>query len=188
MENREGPNGRRGGGCHGEAARGGGRGGRRGGKHNYEQGRGPGRAAAGDPQGRPRNGEEGWGGGRGRHNGDESPRLGVTAARETAMKAGAVAEGRITAAKAPALGSQLARETARKQMPAAVEALEATPSKQDSALEARAISPCSKRRAASGMVPQGMMQAFPSRMESGRRPTAGGKSGRTARKEMPALE
>ena len=106
----------------------------------------------------------------------------------TARKAGAVAEGRITAAKAPALGSQLARETARKQMPAAVEALEATPSKQDSALEARAISPCSKRRAASGMVPQGMMQAFPSRMESGRRPTAGGKSGRTARKEMPALE
>ena len=79
MENREGPNGRRGGGCHGEAARGGGRGGRRGGKHNYEQERGPGRAAAGDPQGRPRNGEEGWGGGRGRHNGDESPRLGVTA-------------------------------------------------------------------------------------------------------------
>ena len=118
----------------------------------------------------------------------KAPALGSQLARETAMKAGAVAEGRITAAKAPALGSQLARETARKQMPAAVEALEATPSKQESALEARAISPCSKRRAASGMVPQGMMQAFPSRMESGRRPTAGGKSGRTARKEMPALE
>jgi hypothetical protein len=104
----------------------------------------------------------------------------ATASKEAAeegnadlLPLGAVAEGGTMATKAPALGSQLARGTARKQMPAAVEA---TPSKQDSALEARAICPCSKRRAAVAMVPQGKMQAFHSRMDSQLGPTAGGKS------------
>lgn len=86
----------RGGRRHGEAARGRGPGGLQGRRHGPEQAWAPGHAAAGDPQGRPRKGEEGNSGGRGEGDGgrglrdsDESRRLGGPAAEEDGEKGNA---------------------------------------------------------------------------------------------------